>query len=193
MKVGSFFIFPAGKLFYEGLTLVPELAICATFVALAVALGFALVHVPNVELITLVVFVSGITMGSRRGMLIGGISMGLFTIFNPLGAPMPPIAFAQVVSMAAIGCIGGMISHRKGLKPVWARMALLGLACTFLYDLITNAAVALSLGLINRWTSVLAAGMAFSLLHMASNLVIFAVAGPVLAKMGVLHGLNRSP
>jgi len=103
-----FLIFPQGKFFYGVLILVRDLVLCATFVALAVALGFALVHMPNVELVTLVAFMSGYLLGASRGFLIGFISMAFFTILNPLGIPVVPVVAAQVGGMAVIGFVGGL-------------------------------------------------------------------------------------
>jgi len=180
----DFFVLPRrGGFFGRIPALVRDLALCATLVALAVALGFALVHVPNVELVTLVTFLSGYLLGSRQGFFIGLLSMGLFTTFNPMGVPVAPVAMAQVTSMAVIGLVGGIVKGwvKKGLA--WAKLALLGLACTFFYDLTTNAAMAVSFGLISKLFSVLAAGLAFSVLHMVSNLLIFAAIGPFLVKI----------
>jgi hypothetical protein len=162
------------------LTLIRDLVLCATFVALAVALGFALVHLPNVELISLVVFFSGYFLGSRRGLLIGFLSMSLFTTFNPMGLPVVPVAMAQIGSMAVIGLMGGLFQGWVCRGFAWIKLAIIGLACTFFYDLSTNVALALSLGLISKMFSVLAAGLAFCILHMVSNLIVFAAVGPFL-------------
>lgn len=155
----------------------------AVLVALAVALGFALIHVPNVELITLMVFSSGHLLGRRIGLLVGAVSMGLFTTLNPLGMPVVPLALTQVTAMALIGLLGGQTRSWVKRAPAWARLALCGLLATMFYDLITNLVMALSLGMIGQLTKVLIAGLSFSLLHMISNTVIFAAAGPCLSIM----------
>lgn len=171
--------------------MVRDLALCAIFVALAVALGFALVHVPNVELITLVIFSSGYLLGGRRGFLIGLLSMVLFTTFNPMGLPVAPVALAQVGGMAVIGLSGGVARGWLARGPLWAKLALWGLAGTFFYDMITNVAMAISFGLTSKLFTVLIAGLIFSILHMVSNLLIFAVAGPFLVK--IRPRLNMKP
>jgi hypothetical protein len=165
------------------LILVRDLVLCATFVALAVSLGFALLHVPNVELITLVAFVSGYLLGARRGLIIGLISMGFFTVFNPLGVPAVPVAVSQVGGMAVIGLVGGLTKRWMEKGPAWIKLGVLGLACTFFYDLATNVAMAFTFGMLSRLFAVLIAGLTFSILHMASNLLIFAVAGPFLIRL----------
>lgn len=153
------------------------IVITAVLIALAVALGFGLAHVPNVELITLVVFTSGHLLGARIGLVVGAVSMGLYTVLNPLGMPVVPLALAQVAGMALIGLTGGRTRRWIRRGPSWARLALCGLAVTLFYDLVTNLVMALSLGMIGQLARVLIAGSAFSLLHMISNTVIFAAAG----------------
>jgi len=152
----------------------------AVLVALTVALGFALAHVPNVELITLMVFTSGHLLGRRIGTAVGVVSMGLFTALNPMGAPVAPVALAQVTSMALIGVLGGQTSSWVKQGPPWFKLSLCGLAATLFYDLATNLALAFSLGWLPKLGSVLIAGLTFSALHMISNTVIFAAAGSCL-------------
>lgn len=173
--------------------MIRDLCLCATLVALAVALGFALAHIPNVELMTLVIFFSGYLLGPRCGGVIGFVAMSLFTSLNPLGIAFAPVALAQVIGMTCIGMVAGMLRSWAARGLDWAKLALLGLACTLFYDLITNLAMALSLGMIPRLLSVLAAGLAFSLLHMVSNLIIFAVAGPFLARNAPLLRSVNAP
>jgi hypothetical protein len=168
------------------MTSIRDLAISATFVALAVALGFALVHVPNVELVTLVVFASGYLLGVRRGLIVGLCSMGLFTTFNPLGVPVLPVALAQVSCMGICGWIGGASRRWLDSGTLLAKLVLLGLVSTLLYDLGTNTAMAISFGLTSKLISVLMAGLAFSFLHLVSNTVIFALAGPFLVRLGAI-------
>jgi hypothetical protein len=172
--LGFFFGVPA---------VIRQLSLSAVFIALAVALGFALAHVPNVELITLTVFISGHFLGAMRGCLIGLCAMGLFTAFNPLGPPVPAVVVSQVTAMAAIGWTGGLLSHWMSEGKCWVRLALLGFGCTLFYDLMTNTALAVEFGLLSKLVSILIAGLTFSILHLASNLIIFAAAGPALVKL----------
>jgi hypothetical protein len=153
------------------------IVISAVLIALAVALGFGLAHVPNVELITLVVFMSGNLLGRKGGLVVGAISMGLFTTLNPMGAPIVPVALAQVTAMAAVGALGGQTRFWVQQGPSWIKLALCGLVGTLFYDLTTNLALALSLGWLPRLGSILIAGLSFSALHVLSNVVIFAAAG----------------
>jgi len=153
------------------------IVVTAVLIALAVALGFGMIHVPNVELITLIVFISGHLLGPRIGLAVGAVAMGLFTTLNPMGMPVLPLALTQVAAMALIGLLGGGTRLWIGRGRSWTRMALCGLLATLFYDLITNLVMAVSLGMIGQLARVLIAGLTFSLLHMISNTVIFAAAG----------------
>jgi len=151
------------------------------FIALSLALGFALAHIPNVELITLTIFISGCLLGKGKGVIIGMVAMTLFAFFNPLGPAVIPVAIAQVIGMGYIGFSGGIIGSRmKGIKSAWVRgtfLAVGGFFLTLFYDFLTNLAVALAFGLWERWYAVVIGGIAFSLIHIVSNTFIFAIVG----------------
>ncbi len=158
-----------------------ELVRMGFFVALALALGFALAHIPNVELIMLTIFLSGCFLGKFKGMLVGSVAMALFSFFNPLGPAVMPVAGAQVIGMGLVGFGGGVMGKRIGrVRSILAKGALLaggGFFLTFFYDLLTNLAFALAFGLRREWYVVVVGGLTFSLVHMVSNLLIFALVG----------------
>jgi hypothetical protein len=156
---------------------------------LALASGFALLSIPNVELITLSVFCAGVFLGVRRGVLVGLLSMLLFTSFNPYGVAPAPLALAQMAAMTLVGavggCEGGWLTARLGRArprhPVAGLVVLVlsGMVLTVVYDLATTVAMAAMLtrsGGIGFWTLVIT-GSAFSVLHIVSNGFIFGVVG----------------
>jgi len=164
-----------------------SMAEVAGFAALAVACGFALHAVPNVELITLTAFSSGVFLGVGRGALVGALSMLLFSTVNPLGPAALPILGAQVGAMAAAGVLGGLegpwLSRRLGdlgRRSVvgLAALGVTGVVLTLFYDFSTNAAMAVLLADSHAafWTLVLS-GVAFSALHVVSNALVFTVMG----------------
>ncbi|MCK4545830.1 MAG: hypothetical protein KAW17_00175 [Candidatus Eisenbacteria sp.] len=161
----------------------------ALFIALALASGFALLAVPNVELITLSVFCGGVSLGVRRGALVGLLSMFLFTMFNPYGVAPLPLAGAQVAVMALVGAAGGaesrwivsrMRSEEGGRSTAGlVALAATGVLLTIVYDVATTLAIAGMLaesGKVSFWVLVVT-GSAFSLLHVVSNGLIFCVVG----------------
>jgi uncharacterized membrane protein len=46
----------------------------AIFIALIVGVGYALAFIPNVELVTALIFLAGVLMGWKSGIIIGGIA-----------------------------------------------------------------------------------------------------------------------
>tara|TARA_Y100000758_G_scaffold201176_1_gene143673 strand:- start:1564 stop:1890 length:327 start_codon:yes stop_codon:yes gene_type:complete len=73
----------------------------AIFAALAVGMGFSLMLVPNIELITVIVFLSGVTLGKGWGGLVGGTAIFIYSGMNPMGSGLsfPPLFFMQIFSM----------------------------------------------------------------------------------------------
>ena len=156
-------------------------------IALAVASGYALLHVPNVELITSITFLSGYSLGCARGCAVGAASMFLFSLFNPLGAPFIPVFIAQILFMSVAGLAGGI--WRRWTEGRASRiLSLVGLAgcgllLTLFYDVGTNLGFALGAGLVSQALGVIGAGLVFSLIHLVSNTILFATLVPVAARM----------
>ena len=156
-------------------------------IALAVAGGFALLHVPNCELVTTISFVSGLLLGSARGTCVGALSMLLFSLFNPLGIPFPPVLIAQVLFMGVAGFVGGVWGkwiRRYTFRPLFiGGLAGTGLILTLLYDVGTNVGFALSAGLMSQVLKIIAGGIVFSFIHLVTNTVLFAILVPTMVKV----------
>lgn len=165
-------------------------------IALAVASGYAFLHVPNVELVTSISFLSGYFLGRIRGCLVGAMSMFLFSLFNPLGVPFIPVFIAQVVFMGLAGFAGGMWkrwTEARSFRMIFLMgLAGSGLLLTLLYDAGTNLGFALGAGLFSQTLGIIGAGLVFSLVHVISNTVLFATLVPVAVKM-MQAGRNTQP
>jgi hypothetical protein len=143
--------------------------------ALVAALGYLLSGVPNVELMTLGIFVSGTLVGAAGGAGIGACGMALYSGFNPYGMAPPPTYATQVLGAAGIGAAGGLLA---GSVPGPLRTGAVGFLLTLGYDVLTNLGTAWSTGL--DVVPVMIGGITFGIWHMLSNAVLFAVAGPPL-------------
>jgi hypothetical protein len=169
-----------------------RIALTAAFVALAVTLGYLLATIPNVELVTLTVFLGGAATGGATGLMIGAIAGGLHSVLNPLGMPMPYVLVAQIVGWALVGATGGLLGPRLGrLLPAWRVIALgaCGLLLTFVYQVLVNAAFGLHFGPV---LPAVKAGLAFTVLHLVANTVAFATLGVGgLRVIGELDPLGR--
>jgi hypothetical protein len=158
-------------------------------VALIVAAGYTLAAIPNVELVTLLVFVSGFLLGPRLGPVVGATSWGVYSALNPMGAAVPPVLAAQVASGALIGWAGAVsgpiILERLPRSAGMLVCGLSGLVLTVVFQALVNTAAFFTFvderGLSAFW-AYLAAGIAFTAMHLLWNTAVFLVTlRPVMA------------
>ena len=207
-------------------------SLSAIFVALAVALGFLLISVPNIELLTFTVFAAGSVLGRWRGAVVGALAMALYSGLNPFGSgiALPPLYAAQIGAMALAGLAGGLwgSGYASGIggthagRPAPAGMSFgappggerprpsgsttaagasgsfvargheviswlavvgrygaTGFILTLVYQCAVIAGIAVSApGLAAGFWAAVAANALFSIVHIVSNTVLFAVLGP---------------
>ncbi len=162
-------------------------------VALIVAAGYSLAGVPNVELVTLLVFVSGFLLGPRLGAVTGAVSWGVYSGLNPMGAAVPPVLAAQVAAGAVIGTVGGVagpfILERTGRSSGMLLCGVTGLVLTLFFQVTVNTAAFFTFvderGARAFWTF-MAGGIAFTATHLVWNTAVF-----VIVLRPVLSVLNR--
>jgi len=157
--------------------------LASLLVAVAVSLGYALAAVPNVELMTVTVFVSGFLLGPKFGVGIGAASVVLFSVFNPLGAALPPLLVAQVIGQAIVGFSGGVFGPRVArVTKKWAAFAAtgtLGLFLTLFYDGVTSVGAYFVIAGERNFSDLLkfvAGGMLFVSIHIVWNTMVFGLA-----------------
>jgi LytS/YehU family sensor histidine kinase len=163
------------------------LALSALWIAGVVALGHLLAAIPNVELVTASVFLGGVVLGPGLGGLIGLLSELLYSVTSPFGVAAPPLLVAQVLSMAVTGMAGGIVGrdYYRTHRPPTSHMvtAVIGLALTVLFDLLTTASFLVFSGItLQRLGATLLFGLGFSVAHVAWNTVVFATVVPILGK-----------
>ncbi|MHA1722395.1 MAG: ECF transporter S component [Candidatus Baldrarchaeia archaeon] len=173
-----------------------KISVIAIFASMAIASAYASSMIPNVELMSFMVFVAGYIYGSYAGALVGLIAMGIYGIWNPWGGAVPPIFIAQVGCTALIGAVGGITNKVLNTPNSGSEKALgaaaLGGVLTIIYDLITNYAYAVAFGLAQQFVLVLIAGAWFSLIHVISNTIIFGILlTPVSRTLKNTLGLNN--
>ena len=166
-----------------------KLVRASIFTALAIGLGFSLLMVPNVELITVIVFLSGLTLGVRWGILVGGTAEFIFSVLNPFGSGLmfPPLLISQVLSMILIGAFGGILKSVFFKKEYSSKriaiLALTGFILTFLFDSLTTLSFPVSVGFDFPQTfGIYLSGIGFTLLHQISNAIIFPIVIPKVVK-----------
>ena len=154
--------------------------LASLLVALIVAAGQALAGLPNIELVTFLVFVSGYLLGAPMGAAVGAASMGIHSLFNSMGAAVPPILVVQVLSYAAVGAIGGMtgrmIVDQKQVLVGTLFAGVLGFAITLGYQFPVNMATFYVFTNDGALWPYIWGGIVFSGIHMMWNTVLFMAA-----------------
>ena len=127
-----------------------RISLIATFTALAIVLGYAMAYIPNIEVFTLMIFLSGFIMGKKEGAIIGLLSASIFTFFNPFGSSPPLLFIYQLIHYSLTGLSGGLAKNfmlnRKFFKPkedlyVYQVMVIFGVIggiLTFLFDILST-------------------------------------------------------
>ena len=150
--------------------------------ALMYAAGQVLAGVPNVEVITLLAFLSGYLLGPWLGAVVGGAGMGAHSLFNVLGAVAPPIWIAQIVCYAFVGSSGAWIGPRIARMSARAAQgfaaAVTAVVLTLVYQLIVNTVSFLAFAThVALWTYVWG-GIAFAAVQVVWNAALFFVVLP---------------
>ena len=161
-----------------------EIILMAIFTALAIAGGLFLAQLPNIELVTAMIFLGGMTLGVVRGAIVGTVAEFLYSFFNPYGIASPPLMSAQVISMALAGVAGGLMRHWFGARvpPAWL-LGLCGFVITFIFDLLTTLSFTVFTGSgLPGFIAAIVLGLYFYLVHQVSNTLVFALLLPVLLR-----------
>ncbi len=162
-----------------------DMAMIGIFSALSVVMGYAFIHVPNIEMISASIFISGYLLGIQKGILVAIIAETTYSAFNPMGSGLafPYLLVAQILGMSLFGAVGGILgSRREKQRFSKVRIALIGtagLGCTLFYDMLTTLSWPLAAGF--EWSQVyatIALGSVFTLIHIISNTLIFVLALP---------------
>ena len=156
----------------------------ATFAATAIGLGFMFMLVPNVEFISVTVFLSGLTLGVLFGTMVGGTAMMIYSILNPLGSGLIyiPLLVGQIIAMMGIGAAGAITGRLFKSMPLKISIPVAGVSgciCALWYDGITTMAYPVSAGY--SWNETLTyaiSGLIFTFMHAVSNTVIFSIVVP---------------
>lgn len=166
-----------------------KLVRASIFTALAIGLGFSLIMVPNIELITVIIFLAGLTLGVSWGVLVGGTAELIFSVLNPFGSGLvfPPLLLAQVLSMMIVGLAGGLMRplffKREFSAKNIAGLAITGFILTFIFDSLTTLSYPISVGFdLPQTVGIYISGIGFTILHQVSNAIVFAIGVPRVVK-----------
>ena len=163
-----------------------RISLIATFTALAIVLGYAMAYIPNIEVFTLMIFLSGFIMSKKEGAIIGLLSASIFTFFNPLGPSPPPLFIYQLIHYSLTGISGGLTKNfmlnRKFFKPredlyVFQVMVIFGFVggiLTFLFDILSTLFGGFIVSTtMDYFIASYLFGIVFTTVHLIGNILVF--------------------
>jgi len=159
------------------------------YTSFCVAIGFLFAPIPNIELITLSVFLGGYIFGPVFGAFIGGTAMFIYSAFNPWGSGLafPPMLTAQVIGFAIAGFSGGIVrslTPRKASKK--AKSIVYGISgglLTIVYSVLLSLFSSMSAGFTLGQSWIFLIGSIWVVWHILSNILIFALLAPKLIRV----------
>ncbi len=175
-------------------------AVTAIMSALALVGNYVLVAIPNVELGSGILFLTAYLFGLSMGFWCVLIVSIIYAFFNPWGPFIPTIWLAQIVGWLFM-VITGYLMKRQVRDTNWTRtrileIAVVGAIVTLFFDLVTTLGYSIWFG-IPYFVAVIA-GLAFIVLHVISNAIIFPAIVPRLDKtlksqLDPIFNNNRPP
>jgi len=172
-----------------------RIALISMFSALVIVFGYMLAYLPNIEVVCLMVFLSGFILGKKDGIIVGLMSSFIFCFFNPLGvSPLPLLSF-QLSFYAFDGFIGAKSSEflkRKEffqpkddlyILPIMAFLGVIGAVLTFIFDILSTIVIALTdFGTLDVFILYYITGIPFTTVHLIGNTL-----GYVFILPGLIH------
>ncbi len=149
---------------------------------MSVASSYALLSIPNVNLMDFLVYLSSYLNGFAAGMIVGILSWFIYGTFNPLGFNMGILlacAFSEVV-YAIAGCVNSKKKFESTLD-IAVESGLSGALATILYDITTNVSYMFVFHI--KPIPAIIAGLPFMAIHVVSNTVIFISAAPLIVRL----------
>ena len=163
-----------------------KIALIVALTALCVSTSYIMSAVPNINLMDLLVFVTGFSFGSYVGASVAMLSWIVYGVINPLGFNIV-ILISCIIGEMIFGVVGGIIRNSAKLdKPnnLHIEFGILGLVLSTTYDLITNTVYAriFNLPIITAIVSGWLLPPWFGIIHEVSNLILFSVIALPLVK-----------
>lgn len=155
-----------------------KVAIVANMTALALLGNYSLVGIPNVELGSVVIFITALVFGLPMGIWTALLTSIIFSTINPWGPFIPQIWFTQMIGWLYVAMVGGLLGGKKPdryqKRPV---MFVVGAFLAAVFDLVTNIGYSLVYNVPYALAIVL--GLPFMIVHVVSNAFILAFVVPI--------------
>jgi hypothetical protein len=127
---------------YTPKTATLKIALLAIFTALGVAMSTMFIYFPNIELMTLTLFIGGIVLGPLYGSFLAILSASLYEIIATLIVGPGYVIFPfKIIAFLLIVLVGALIRKKIPEKLNffwWFTFGVIGGLLTLFFDLITN-------------------------------------------------------
>ena len=173
-----------------------RISLISTFTALAIVLGYTMAYIPNIEVFTLMIFLSGFIMSKKEGAIIGLLSASIFTFLNPLGPSPPPLFIYQLIHYSTTGVLGGLtkdfLRNKEYFKPtedlyifrIMLLFGFLGAIITFIFDILSTLFGGFTVSVtIDYFLASYLLGIVFTTVHLIGNVLVFVFLLPGLIQL----------
>ncbi len=155
-----------------------KVAIVANMTALALLGNYALVGVPNVELGSVVIFITALVFGLPMGIWTALLTSIIFSTINPWGPFIPQIWLTQMIGWVYVAMVGGFLARKEPDRyqnP--AVMFVVGAFLAAVFDLVTNIGYSLVYNV--PYSLAIILGLPFMITHVVTSAFILAFVVPV--------------
>jgi uncharacterized membrane protein len=176
-----------------------RIALVSTFTALSIVIGYLLAYLPNIELFTLMIFLSGFILGKRDGIIVGFLSSFIFCFFNPLGASPLPLLTFQLIHYSLTGLVGALIRNYFQLKieinsdndyykfSIMIMFGFIGAFITLSFQIFSSLVDIFSYyGNLDQFLPYFLSGIGFTVIHIVGNTLSFVFILP-----GLIQIINK--
>ena len=161
-----------------------SISFIAIFTALSVVLGYLMAFIPNLEVFTMMIFLSGFIMSKKEGAIIGLLSASIFTFFHPLGPPPLALFVYLLIHYSTTGVLGGLakdfLRKKEYFKPtedlyvfrIMFLFGFLGAVITFVFDILSTLFFTVSITL-DYFVALYLSAIVYTIVHLIGNILGF--------------------
>ncbi len=173
-----------------------RIALTSIFSALSIVLGFMLIYIPNIELITVMIFLSGFIIGKKEGIVVGAFSSFIFCFLNPMGSSQLPLLTVQIVYYSFVGLIGAfthdLFENKSFYNPkddlyvyqVMGILAVIGGVLTATYSIFSELAGFITISAPGvPFSAYFLMGVPWTIIHVIGNILGFVFIVPGLIQI----------